>query len=107
MIQRAQRGVEFDVRLDEVRHGEGGGEVRGDGGVLAGDHGLLPCLRLVTEAHWRHWPVLVMFFSSLSMKCLYRQMMRQPAQMSTRGGRKTVTRMVEPVRDIVNLNPEI
>ena len=30
--------------------------------------------------------------------------MRQPAQMSTRGGRKTVTRMVEPVGDIVNLN---
>ena len=50
VIQRAQRVVEVDVRLefDEVRHGEGGGEMRGDGGVLAGDHGpgLLPCHRL-------------------------------------------------------------
>ena len=49
IIFRPQRIIEVDsllLHLEEVRHGERAGQVRGDGGVLSGDHRLLLLLLL-------------------------------------------------------------
>ena len=67
VIQRPQRVVKVDVwlELDEVWHGEWGGQVRGHRGVLAGDHGrgrgllliwgprLADVIILHNHRHWR------------------------------------------------------
>ena len=50
IIFRPQRIIEVDsllLHLEEVRHGERAGQVRGDGGVLSGDHTLLLLLLLL------------------------------------------------------------
>lgn len=50
IIFRTQRIIEVDsllLHLEEVRHGERAGQVRGDGGVLSGDHRLLLLLLLL------------------------------------------------------------